>query len=296
MNVYAVKRGLALLLAPLALAGCTGMNNDYDVLKAQVTQHEQALQQLNMQLSGVQPAQADTWSQVQSMRQEVASLRGEVDTLSHSFNQAGGAQAMSDMLARHDRALRLIETQLAMNLQLDDPAGPALPGAPAMPGNAGLPITAAPGTAVPPAVTPSTPVRTPAAPAVKPGATDTAQALYDSGMASFNNRRYEQALKAFTDFTSAYPQNKLVSNAWFWQGESNYQMKNYAAAALAYEKVISGFPNSNKAPASYLKQGLSFLQLGKKDAARERLSQLIKKYPKAPEATRARQEMQTNKL
>lgn len=291
MNVYAVKRGLALLLVPLALAGCTGMNNDYDVLKSQVTQHEQTLQQLNMQLSGVQPAQADTWSQVQSMRQEMAALRGEVDTLSHSFHQAGGAQSMSDMLARHDRALRLIETQLAMNLQLDQPStGTALPG---MPGNAGLPITAVPGT---PAVAPATPVQTPAAPVVKPGAADTAQALYDSGMASFNNRRYEQALKAFTDFTATYPQNKLVSNAWFWQGECNYQLKNYAAAALAYEKVISGFPNSNKAPASYLKQGLSFVQLGKKDAARERLSQLISKYPKAPEATRARQEMQNNKL
>ena len=73
-------------------------------------------------------------------------------------------------------------------------------------------------------------------------------------------------------------------------------MKNYAAAALAYEKVISGFPNSNKAPASYLKQGMSFLQLSKKDAARERLNQLIAKYPKAPEATRARQEIQNNKL
>lgn len=294
MNGY-WKRGPILALASLALAGCTGMTGDYDVLKAQVTQHEQALQQLNMQLSGVQPAQADTWSQVQSMRQEIASLRGEVDTLSHSFTQAGGAQAMSAMLARHDRALRLIETQLAMNLQLDD-------------GAAGLPVTTpggTPGAVIPGVTTPgaaavTTPPATPAIPAVTapatPGQVDTAQALYDSGMASFNDRRYEQALKAFTDFTGTYPQHKLVSNAWFWQGECNYQMKNYAAAALAYEKVISGFSNSNKAPASYLKQGMSFLQLGKKDAARERLNQLIQKYPKAPEATRARQEIQNNKL
>lgn len=294
MNGY-WKRGPILALASLVLAGCTGTTSDYDVLKAQVTQHEQALQQLNMQLSGVQPAQADTWSQVQSMRQEIASLRGEVDTMSHSFTQAGGAQAMSNMLARHDRALRLIETQLAMNLQLDD-ATAALPATTP----AGTPGTARPGATVPGTATPSSPgsaaVTVPPAASVDPAKADMAQALYDSGMTAFNERRYDQALKAFTDFTGAYPQHKLVSNAWFWQGESNYQMKNYAAAALAYEKVISGFPNSNKAPASYLKQGMSFLQLGKKDAARERLNQLIKKYPKAPEATRARQEIQNNKL
>ena len=294
MNGY-WKRGPILALASLVLAGCTGMTGDYDVLKAQVTQHEQALQQLNMQLSGVQPAQADTWSQVQSMRQEIASLRGEVDTMSHSFTQAGGAQAMADMLARHDRALRLIETQLAMDLQLDDAAA----GLPAT-SPAGTPGTVLPGSTIPAATAPSTPasttVTTPPSAPVDPGKVDMAQALYDSGMTAFNDRRYDQALKAFTDFTGAYPQHKLVSNAWFWQGECNYQMKNYAAAALAYEKVISGFPNSNKAPASYLKQGMSFLQLGKKDAARERLNQLIAKYPKAPAATRARQEIQNNKL
>lgn len=287
MNKYG-KCGPILALASLALAGCTGMTGDYDVLKAQVTQHEQALQQLNMQLSGVQPAQADTWSQVQSMRQEIASLRGEVDTMSHAFTQAGGAQAMSAMLARHDRALRLIETQLAMNLQLDNPS-PGLP----MTSPVGTPAPAPLGT---PVTTPSAPGTPAVTPSANPGLKDTAQALYDSGMTAFNERRYEQALKAFTDFTGAYPQNKLVSNAWFWQGECNYQMKNYAAAALAYEKVIAGFPNSNKAPAAYLKQGMSFLQLGKKDAARERLNQLIQKYPKAPEATRARQEIQNNKL
>ena len=253
------------------------------------------MKQLNMQLSGVQPAQADTWSQVQSMRQEIASLRGEEDTMSHSFTQAGGAQAMADMLARHDRALRLIEPQLAMDLQLDDAAA----GLPAT-SPAGTPGTVLPGSTIPAATAPSTPasttVTTPPSAPVDPGTVDMAQALYDSGMTAFNDRRYDQALKAFTDFTGAYPQHKLVSNAWFWQGECNYQMTNYAAAALAYEKVISGFPNSNKAPASYLKQGMSFLQLGKKDAARERLNQLIAKYPKAPEATRARQEIQNNKL
>lgn len=297
MNIHVMKRYAPMLLIMMTLAGCMPSSNDMNVLRAQVTQHDQILQQLNMQLSGVQPAQADTWSQVQSIRQEIASLRGEMDTMSHAFKQAGGAQAMSDMLSRHERALRLIETQLAMNLQLDDPVdGTGLPGV-------GMPSTGMPSTGLPvgnvtePTGVPVVPNTTPGVTApIRPGTTDTAQVLYDTGMAAFNARRYEQALKAFGDFTTAYPDHALVSNSWFWKGESLYQLKNYGEAALAYEKVISGFPNSNKAPAAYLKQGLSFVQLGTKDAARERLDQLIQKYPKAPEATRARQEIQNYKL
>ena len=71
-----------------------------------------------------------------------------------------------------------------------------------------------------------------------------AQALYDNGMKSFNSRNYQAALRSFSDFTKTYPKNKLVSNAWFWQGESQYQLKNYAEAALAYENVISAIPTA----------------------------------------------------
>lgn len=289
-------------LSLLVLGGCAP-TQDYNTLQNQVTQQNQTIQQLNMQLSGVQPAQADTWSQVQGLRQEMAALRGQVDTLNHALTQVGGAQAMAETLARHDRALRLIETQLALDLQLTTAAVPgAMPGS--VPGAAtgtlggadtGLAPSVAPGTTM---TTPPTSAITPppaAANPAKPAATaDTAQALYDTGMKAFNDRRYPQALTAFTDFTKTYGDHNLVSNAWFWQGESNYQMKNYAAAALAYEQVISKYANSNKGPASYLKQGMSFLQLKKKDAAKERLNQLITKFPKAPEAIRAKQVLAEN--
>jgi len=279
-NVF--SKGVLALLLPLGLSACV-QNSDADLLRQQVAQHEQALQQLNMQLSGVQPAQANTWSQVQSMQRELEMMRGEQDNLSHAFSQVGGAQALAELIARHDRALRLIETQMALDLQMNE-AAPLVPVTPSssQPGSVSTTAPAQP--------TPQ-PVTSPA----KPVSTDTAQALYDSGVDLFNKRSYQQALKSFSDFTSVYPDHKLISNAWFWQGECNYQMENYAAAALAYEKVISGHPNSSKAPASYLKQGMAFAKLDKKDAARERLNHLVKKYPKAPESTRAKQVLNTLK-
>ena len=117
---------------------------------------------------------------------------------------------------------------------------------------------------------------------------DPATALYNSGTAAFNARRYSDAQKIFTDFTTNYPKHELTSNAWFWQGETNYQLQNYGNAALAYQEVITKFPKSNKLASSMLKQGMSFEKLGKREAANARYKELISKFPNSPEAKRAK--------
>lgn len=288
MDLMKWGRNLALLSLPLMLTACV-TSSEHNALQAQVNQ-------MNRQMSSSQTNQADSWSQLMELRQEVAELRGQLDTINYALQRAGGAQKLADTVALHDRALRLAESQMALDLQLTpDPSAQGMPGAAAgmMPGvAAGVGMgDASAQNAMQPA--PAAPV----APAAQPqNNVDMAQALYDNGMQAFNNRQYEAALRSFSDFTKTYSKNKLVSNAWFWQGECQYQMKNYAEAALAYENVISGYPNSVKAPASYLKQGMSFLQLNKKSAAKQRLTELTRKYPKAPETARAKQVIKQNKL
>lgn len=285
MKMYAK---LSLLSAVLLLGACTatGSNN----LQYAVNENTRAIRQLQAQIANVQPAQADSWSQIQALRQEMANLKGSLDNLQNSTAHLGGTAELGNIIARHDRALRLIETQLAMDLQLNDPAAPmpAANGDTVPTENTNTQIMTTPT----PAAQPQTPAQT--APQTKPAQNaDTAQALYDSGINSFNSRDYQKGLNAFKDFTTVYPDHKLVSNAWFWQGECQYQLKNYAGAALAYEKVISQFPNSNKAPACYLKQAMSFIELNKKDAAKQRLNELVTIYPKAAEAKRAQTILQT---
>ena len=281
MELLKLGRSLALLALPLVLTACAS-SSDHKALQAQVSQ-------MNRQMSTSQTSQADSWSQLVSLRQEVAELRGQIDDLNNALKKVGGAQKLAETQAVHGRALHLLESQMALDLQLSAPASAepgvdplaAVPAAAAVAGNA---VSAAP------AVIPGLPEPQRA----QPQAADMAQALYDSGMNAFNTRQYQSALNSFSDFTKTYPKHRLASNSWFWQGECNYQMKNYAAAALAYENVIAGYPNSVKAPASYLKQGMSFLQLNKKAAAKQRLRELVKKFPKAPEASRAKQIMKQN--
>ena len=282
MELLKLGRSLALLALPLVLTACAS-SSDHKALQAQVTQ-------MNRQMSTSQTSQADSWSQLTALRQEVAELRGQLDNLNYALQKVGGAQKMAETQAVHGRALHLLESQMALDLQLAEPLS-ATPAAPAAdPALAAVPSA---DTVVRDAAASIAPIAPSAVQASQPKA-DMAQALYDSGMNKFNTRQYQSALNAFSDFTKTYPKHKLASNAWFWQGECNYQMKNYAAAALAYENVIAGYPNSVKAPASYLKQGMSFLQLNKKAAAKQRLRELVKKFPKAPEASRAKQIMKQN--
>ena len=279
MELLKLGRTLALVSLPLMLTACVS-SSDHKALQAQVSQ-------MNRQMSTSQTSQADSWSQLLELRQEVAELKGQLDTLNMALQKVGGAEKLAETQVVHGRALHLLESQMALDLQLGVPASEAsMPAAEGIPAElSGIPVMA-------PSVDTA-----PVAPAAAPVKTaNMAQALYDNGMDLFNTRQYQAALKSFSDFTKTYPKHQLTSNSWFWQGECNYQMKNYAAAALAYENVIAGFPNSVKAPASYLKQGMAFLQLGKKAAAKQRLRELTKKFPKAPESSRAKQIIKQNKL
>ena len=282
MELMKLGRALALVSLPLMLTACVS-SSDHKALQAQVSQ-------MNRQMNTSQTSQADSWSQLIELRQEVAELKGQIDTLNMALQKVGGAEKLAETQVVHGRALHLLESQMALDLQLGVPASEA-----SAPDTSGIPAEFAALPVMAPSVD-TAPVAPAAAPVQPAKTADMAQALYDNGMNLFNTRQYQAAHKSFSDFTKAYPKHQLTSNAWFWQGECNYQMKNYAGAALAYENVIAGFPNSSKAPASYLKQGMSFLQLGKKAAAKQRLRELTKKFPKAPEAARAKQVIKENKL
>ena len=262
------------LSGALLLVACAP-KSDVDALQSRMRHQDQQLQQM-------QPAQADTWAQLQAINQELASLRGQMDAL----QSAGGARALVEKVNKHEAALRQVESALALNFNLDAPAY-------------GQPGGYSPGLGAAAASTPAydadEDMNAPASSGAAPVQKDTATALYDSGLNSYNARKYQDALTSFTDFTKTYPSHKLASNAWFWLGEANFQLNRFADAALAYNSVISKYGSSQKAPAAYLKQGISFSKLGQKDAADARLKELIRKFPNSPEAARAKQVLQQNR-
>lgn len=283
------------------VTGCVS-NSQMNAMQQQLSRQEQQIQQFSAQLSGVQPAQADTWAQVQQLRQEMGAVKGQIDDFNNASASIGGLPGLITLMDRQLQALRALEAQFGLDLKLDaplpagasstgmnpsgmQPPNPGINAGGAVPGGVTLPP---PGSTAGIITQPQAPQQAPAQPPSS-ASKDTASVLYDSGIANFNGRKYREGLNAFTDFTNTYAQHKLIGNSWFWKGECNYALGNFAAAALDYEKVISGFASNTKAPSAYLKQGLSFSKTGNKDAARVRLQELVKKFPKSPEAARANQ-------
>ena len=268
----------------LVLAGCTtGKTTSGESLGQTVNRHEQQIQSILSQVGQVEqvlPGQAEMWSQMQSMRQELNQINGQ---LSQTGLAGGGADlgVMQENITRLQAATRKIASQLAIDV------GPLEAGGSF---DATDPMVSS-GMQTPP---PTVPIQTTttAIPADK----NTAQTLYDGGIKAFDQRRYKDAVAAFKSFTSNYPKHQLAGNAAFWEGESYYQLGEYGRAALAYQEVLDKYKTSPKYQASLLKQGIAFHNAGKKSAAKERLQELVSRYPSSSEASRAKQFMTTNKL
>lgn len=314
---------LGLLCGASLLGGCVGSSSS----SSSSLDLEQRVQQQDSQLRQLQPAQAEMWNQVQALRQEVNSLKGQV----YDLQQVGGARAVVERLNKHDAALRQVETSMALNLNLGDPL-PALPAASSMPPSApatapadsgwgqaapqtttaaatgetwGQPTStalaatggaAAAGTTTAVADQSSTwgqPTPQPQAePAVKK---DVSMALYDAGINAFTSRKYDEAQRSFADFVKNYPNHTMTAEAQYHLAECYFQRNQFSDAALAYDTVITKYGKSSRAPGAYLKQGICFSKIKQMPAAKARMQELIKKYPNSPEAARAKTFLKTNK-
>jgi tol-pal system protein YbgF len=273
------------LLTLLSLSGCLATGSGGN-LSARVDRQEQQIQMLLSQVGQVEqvlPGQAEMWSQMQTMRQEINMLNGKID-----YSQGGGMEMMRDRLNRMEAVLRQMGSQLGVNvdaLNTSSADGYAPTQNPYVPStSANIPSPPSDGAGGMQTV-----------PSEVSGATDPATALYDAGIKAFDNRRYKDAVVSFKDFVAAHPNHKLAGNAYFWQGESYFQLKDYARAALAYQEVITRFAGSSKMQSSMLKQGMALYHADKKAAGRERLQELVKRYPNSPEAGRAKQFLAQNK-
>lgn len=278
------SRLLTLIALPalfLPLSAC--MQGNSDTINERLAQQDRRIETLSNQAREVEqvlPGQAEMWAQMQSMRQEIATIHGQLDDVNNRSSQLGDAGQLRADVARLDMAVRQMAAQLGV--EVDGLKGPPVSAAPA----AVNPYTGAPVSAAPSAVE--------AVPA-EPASTDTAKVLYDSGTKAFGERRYRDAIKIFDDFSANYAKHQLAGNSQFWRGESYFQLGDYANAALAYQEVISKYPASQKLQGSYLKQGMAFYKAGKKDAGKVRFDELIKKYPNSPEAASAKKFMTANK-
>jgi tol-pal system protein YbgF len=101
------------------------------------------------------------------------------------------------------------------------------------------------------------------------------------GQGFVQRKEYAAAEESLRAFLKKYPNDKLVSDAYYWLGESLYQRQRYRDAAESFLNISTKFESSGKAPDALLRLGQSLAALGEREAACATLGEVGRKYPRA---------------
>lgn len=192
-------------------------------------------------------SQLELSAQIQRQAEEIARLRGQIETLTYELDNAKKRQ--QDFYLDLDTRLRRLEPQ----------------GGPVSGADAGA-ATAAAGSAA--------------------GIPDPARESrdYDAALALFKAGKYKAAASAFETFVGSYPASSLAPNAQFWLGNSWIGQHNCKRAIEAHNVVAAKFADSEKAPDAFLAIANCQRELGNTAAAKKTLDNLAARYPDSPAA------------
>lgn len=105
------------------------------------------------------------------------------------------------------------------------------------------------------------------------------RAAYEQAFDALRNGDYAESAQRFQSFLDQHPQGSYAPNALYWLGESYYVTQNYPLAEEQFRALLQRYPTSDKAAGALLKVGLS--QFGQKDldGAEATLADVGNQYP-----------------
>lgn len=212
----------------------------------------------------------DMFRRLETMQQEVRDLRGQFEEQSHQLE--GIRQRQRDLYVDIDNRLRKLET-----------AGAGITSSSSMAGTRSPPMAAPPATAAT------------GAGAVMANAAQE-QAVYEQAFGILKDRHYDDAITAFRDYLTQYPNGSYADNAQYWIGEANYVLRRFPAAIEEFKKVTQNYPDSSKVADSLVKIGFSYYELQEWSLARQTLEKLVADYPDTTAARLGQQRLQKMKL
>lgn len=253
---------------------------------------EQLRQEIEKTNTPVAQKTADIWVELNTLRKEFATLKGDVEVMKLRLDREIGVDnATTAALPTVQERLEAMEFAMENQLNIELETVTAMEEAKAVMAVAAKDTNATAedsnATEAVAAAAATTPATTP-----KKVSGDPAKDLYDAAMAEYKVGNYEKARSYWAEFTDTFKSHPYRASAIFWQGQCYYKLKDYARAALLYDDVIKKHPKSSKVPAAMLKQGYALLRLGKEKAGNAALDLLVKKFPDSNEAKQARNYLQ----
>jgi len=184
-------------------------------------------------------------NQIESLKQEVARLKGELEEANHNVDTT--QQRQKDLYGDTDARLRKLESG-------------ATP-----PATVGSGDTSAP---QPTAVV-----------AVAPARNTQEYQLLELANGLSKESKHKDAFNAYDKFLKDYPNSALAAEATYGLGYSQFALKNYKSAIATQQKVIDLHPESPKVPDAMLNMANSQIQLGLVPGAKKTLRDLIAQFP-----------------
>jgi tol-pal system protein YbgF len=197
-------------------------------------------------------AQLDLASQLARQAEEIARLRGQIETLGYELETAKKRQ--QDFYLDLDTRLRKIEG-----------------------GSAAAAVDPAPGGNSAPATASGDPARE--------------AREYEAALNQFKAGKYKDAATLFAAFVQKSPDSSLAPNAQFWLGNAWYAQRDCKRAIEAQSVVTTKYPDSAKAPDAWLAMATCQQEMGNPTGARRSLETLVAKYPQSPAASEAQQRL-----
>jgi tol-pal system protein YbgF len=218
-------------------------------------------------------AQLDVLTQLEEIRAELQTLRGDLEVNQHKLTQLEEQQRnFYNDLDQRITALSNKTQPVAV--------APIVAPAPI----ASAPIASAPVLAAPAPVA-SAPVAAPVITTI-----DTTQAVatvnnagndlaaYQAAYQLLQNKQYTEASAAFNAYLQAYPQGEYVANVDYWLGEIYLIQQNYPQAEQAFSRVVNQYPAHQKSADALLKLGYVYEAMGDQTRALATLDKVQQQY------------------
>ena len=229
----------------------------YDDIAARITKLEDAIKA--QASSGNQPV-LELASELQSVREDLRTLRGQIEVLSNNIE--ANAKRQRDMYVDLDTRVRRFEQNAPA---ASAPAAPPGPGATAP---AGTSSTSASGAV----------------------SGNEAQA-YEAAQGQRRVGNYQAAIVAFQAFVAQHPKSTLAHRAQYWIGDSYYNLRDFRNAIANQQKLIATYPDSPSVPDALLNIASSQIELGDNAAARKTMGNLVARYPTSEAADKAKRRL-----
>lgn len=105
------------------------------------------------------------------------------------------------------------------------------------------------------------------------------------------DRKYDEAIPAFSDFIKQYPDSTYAANANYWLGQLLFNKGTFAEAKQAFDTVVTKYPNSNKRGDSLVKLGMIAQKEGDNTSATTFYNRVLKEYTNSASARLAQQQL-----